>query len=251
MNGTASSAGSKPVPSWSMTEVIRSGHTRRAIHQVAYSLGCSLLMSVWALAGGNRFGTQRWEFHVTAIALYIVYRAVLCRERKSGGGWKDDLSMPAKQQFMWGFMILGAASGLLRVVSYPITGCAGLGFYSSAFGPLLAADNLPELVLRWFGFAVVLYGAVLLPGLLFCGVIQDSFCQVGLLWPGIVIQALVFGLVHLQMNGPINIVYGIEAGVGGVVYGTGYHYGKSLHPPALFLWTNVLVCTLLYRSYGC
>ena len=93
--------------------------------------------------------------------------------------------------------------------------------------------------------AVFIYLAILIPGLLFCGVIQGPFSRARLFVCGLLLQSVAFGAVHVSMTGTPDVLYGIEAASGAVVYGYAYERLQNLYVPALFMWSSMLASLVM------
>lgn len=97
-----------------------------------------------------------------------------------------------------------------------------------------------EFVAKAAAVTIFIYLAILIPGLLFCGVMQGPLSRAGHFVGGLLLQAVAFAAVHVCMRGSPDLLYGLEAASGALVYGYAYERLHSLYVPALFMWSSML-----------
>jgi membrane protease YdiL (CAAX protease family) len=246
MTGTSSRAGSETEGETSKRQLGLQAVKRSVAAQLAYAIGCVLLLTACVCVFRDGFGTHRLPIHAVSIVLVTIYSVLWLRPHDIPLGRQLGLLLPSDaMKWMSVFAALGAITGGLRFFVGRYLGRGGLELYEREFTRLLAGSSLAETALRWTLFASGLYLAVFVPGMLFCGVIQNSFERAKLFFAGLIIQALTFGFVHCYMTGAFDLNYGMEAFWGAVIYGLAYHYLRSLHPGTLFMCVNVLTVTLL------
>lgn len=214
----------------------------KASGEVGFALFCLTLIVAGVVLFGNGFGTHRLLIHLLSITSAGLYCFVWGRRRI--GGWIRDIGLalpfpPLKWMIV--FLVIGISTGVLRFFVSRQTG--GLELYKAEFATYLSGASIAETILRGFFFWVTLYFAVLVPALLFCGVIQRRIAQAGSFTVGLVVQSLAFGLVHCYMTETFNIQYGFDAFLGALIFGIAYGRLDSLHPPAIFMASNVFVVT--------
>jgi membrane protease YdiL (CAAX protease family) len=212
---------------------------------LGYAVFCALVIAGCVCALREQFGTHRPLIHVAAVLLAGIYVVVARRTKVADPLQLLGLRPPRAARWAWLFLLLGVASGVGRFVVYRWTGLGGVQLYEQQFAGFLHGASPGEVLLRWAVFPVLVYLAVLLPGVLFFGVIQESFRRVGLLATGLFLQALLFGLVHCYMTGTFDLVYAVEAFLGGLAFGIACHWLKNVYVPAVLLAANVVSATLL------
>ena len=155
------------------------------------------------------------------------------------------LRPPRPVRWAWPLLMLGVASGAVRYFVYRWTGLGGVQLYEQEFAGFLIGASPGESLARFAVFLLLAYLAVLVPGVLFFGVLQESFRRVGRPVLGLLLQASLFGLVHCYMTGAFNLVYGFEAFLGGLAFGVLCHLLKNVYVPSLLLSMNVVTATVL------
>jgi membrane protease YdiL (CAAX protease family) len=160
------------------------------------------------------------------------------------------LGKPRYTRWVWVVLVLGILSGALRYAFYRQTGLGGVQLYDREFVPLLRGGSTAGFVIRCCVFPVGAYVAVLLPAILFLGVIQESFRVAGWFLAGLLLQSAVFGLVHFSMTGSNDAVYAGEAFLGALASGVVYEQVKNVYVPALLMGSSVVASTFLLAFAG-
>lgn len=210
------------------------------------SVVCALLVAGGVCGLGEDMGTHRLPLHVVS----IVAAAALGHTAKSSGGVLGRLGLDnlGGARWVWLLFAAGALSGLLRYQLYRTTGLGSGQLYEQEFVPFLKRGSSAELILTWAGFLCGCYAAVLVPGILFFGVIQEPLGRAGWLAAGLFLQAAVFGWTHCFMSGTFDLVYGIEAFSGAILSGIAFAYCKNVYVPAVFMASSVFVATALLAA---
>jgi membrane protease YdiL (CAAX protease family) len=216
----------------------------RTVGRLGYALACALLVAVGVSLFRDDMGTHRLPIHLLAVGAAAVFWLAV----RLGGG-RDalrDLGLrrPRRTGWVWVLLAVGIGSGISRYAYYRSTGRGGVQLYEREFLPHLQGPA-PERVLRYAVFLAGLYLAVLVPSVLFLGLIQEPFSRAGWLPVGLLLQSAVFGYAHCFMTGSFNLLYGAEAALGGVLSGVAYEKLKEVFVPALLMTSSVFTSTLL------
>lgn len=216
---------------------------------VAYSLVCASLIVIGAALFGQRLGTHRPLIHGLAILMAVTH--VFLQRGATGGALQTlGLQRPRWNHWLGWAVLLGAVTAVLRFAAHRAIGLHSLEFYDAEFGGLLAAKTPWMLIARYAGFSLVVYLSVLVPGMLFCSVIQESFARSGHFLSGLFLQALAFGFLHCYMGRGFSPIYGCEAFSGALIYGVIYQRVKNLYVPAAFMALHLLAVTALLAVSG-
>lgn len=212
--------------------------------ELGFALFCAVLIVVGVFLFRDGFGTHRPLIHLLSISAVGVY--CLAWRNRWCVGWMRyiGLALPYPPlKWMIIFLVIGVLTGVLRFFVSRQTG--GLELYKTEFATHLSGESFAETIVRGIVFFVALYFAVLVPALLFCGVIQHSMAQAGRFVVGLIIQSFAFGLVHCYMTESFNLQYGFDAFLGAIIFGIAYRCLDSLHPPTVFMASNVFIVTAL------
>jgi hypothetical protein len=212
---------------------------------LAFAAGAALVVAGGAVLFRERAGTQHLPIHVAAILLTAMYWLFAKLVHSPVPLHSLGLGRPRYSNWLWGLLLLGVAAGIFRFAVYRATGAGGVALYEREFAPLLVGETPGALLVKYLAFLAALYLAVLIPGLLFCGVVQGTFSAANLFLVGLFLQSVTFGLVHCYMPGHFDAVYGAEALVGAVIYGVAFAYLGDLYLPAVFMTTSVFASTVM------
>jgi membrane protease YdiL (CAAX protease family) len=217
---------------------------------LGYAIGCALFVGGCALAFRENMGTHRLPIHITSVVLAAAYCAAAKVRERGDVLPLVGLRRPRSSRWIWALLALGALSGALRYELFRRTGLGGAKLYQRDFVPVLNGDSTGEVVIRCCLLLIGSYVAVLVPAILFFGVIQERFSRAGWFLAGLLVQSAVFGVVHSYMTGSFDPIYGGEAFVGAVASGVVYEQVKNVYVPALLMSSSVAVSTFLLAFSG-
>ncbi len=141
--------------------------------------------------------------------------------------WKNAITL-----FTFGIFLNILTVGILTVVSevFPIS--EQMEYYSELMEPLMMGN--PILI-----FIAIVISAPLFEEIALRGVIFNDFKKAVPVWVALIIQAALFGLMHL------NIIQGTYAFILGLILGIIYHYYQSIWMPILVHLSFNLTSTLM------
>lgn len=176
------------------------------------------------------------------------YGVLLRREDKN----KDPfmvlgLRKPKSSKGLWFSIVLGVILAFVRFFwIHDLFHASGVNFYAELLFKTLHLEQITSsLLLRSLLSVLILFPlflAALIPGPFLCGIIQNRLKGQGHFLFGLILQSFVFGLIHCFTPASPNIVYGLEAFMGGIIYGVLFdRYDNNCYYPAIFLTVNVWV----------
>jgi len=209
-----------------------------------YALWCTAVVVVGGAWFGEAFGTHRLPFHLVAILLVAAY-VLRAPGRPAERLGRLGLRRPRGWNGPGLAVALALATVVVRLWAYDVSGAGGLALYQREFTRFLSAGPIAGPVVRPMAFALALFLATLVPGALFCGIIQEEFRRAGWFVTGLLVQSAAFGLVHCRTPGSLDLVYGLEAMIGGILYGLLFHWQGNLYVPSLLMSLHLFAVTVL------
>jgi membrane protease YdiL (CAAX protease family) len=213
-----------------------------------HALACSVIVASGAVVFRDWMGTNRLPIHLFSILAAAIGAWIMRSE-----GWQQitlifGLRCPQRNYWLWVAPTVGILTGIFRYVLYRQTGLGGVQMYERELAPQLHGNSALEIVVRCFALLAGTYLAVVVPGLLFLGIIQQAFNHAGWFFIGLLLQSILFGLVHCFMTGTFDLVYGIEAGSGALISGIIFQRSKNLWITTTVMSVSVAVSTMLVAA---
>jgi membrane protease YdiL (CAAX protease family) len=195
-------------------------------------------------------GTHRLPIHLVAFTCAAAYPFVARPGGREATLRALGLGRPRRTGWVWALLAAGAGTGVLRYALYRHTGLGGVRLYEQEFLPQLRGSSAAGEVLLYALFLPGLYVAVLVPAVLFLGVIQGPFARAGWFPAGLLLQSGVFAYAHSYMTGTFDPVYGAEAFCGAAVSGVAYQRLGEVFVPSLFMTSSVFASAVMLGLFS-